>query len=303
MALAASSSVPIDVCICSYRRPQIVKTLTALSVQTLRPEPFRIVVADNTREGASRDRVLRLRDELSLDLDYVHAPCDNISIARNACLDAARGEWLAFIDDDEVPVENWLSELVEESHRGPWDAVLGPVIALYDPSAPEWLRRTSLHSTKPVWRNGAISTGYAGNVLFRRDIAERSALRFRIDLGATGGEDDDFFYRFRDAGGSIGYAPAALCYEKVDAARADLHWVLRRKFRAGQSHALRLQKQSGKGIAALAASGKVLYCGVGAAMHATDATSRNRYLARGALHAGVLSRVLGTPIAGESRTA
>lgn len=289
----------IDVCICSYRRPQITQTLTALAAQTLPADSFRIIVADNTRERGSRDLVLGLGDELSLNLHYVHAPSDNVSIARNACLDAARGEWLAFIDDDERPVENWLSALFEESQRGQWDAVLGPVIAIYDETAPEWLRRASLHSTKPVWRNGVIATGYAGNVLFRRVFAKRHALRFRIDLGTRGGEDDDFFYRFRDAGGSIGYAPAALCYEQVDSARADLAWVLRRKFRAGRSHALRLQQRSNRGLAALAAAGKALYCGAGAAMHISDAINRNRFLARGALHTGVVSglsrRLAGNP--------
>lgn len=289
----------IDVCICSYRRPQIAQTLAALSAQTVPGESFHVIVTDNTREGSSRDLILGLGKELSLNLHYVHAPSDNISIARNACLDAGRGAWLAFIDDDEMPVENWLSALVEEQQRGQWDAVLGPVIAIYDETAPEWLRRTSLHSTKPVWRNGAIVTGYAGNVLFRRALAERHALRFRIDLGTTGGEDDDFFHRFRDAGGSIGYAPTALCYERVDSARADLAWVLRRKVRAGRSHALRLRRQSNRAFAALAAGGKALYCGAGAAMHISDAISRNRCLARGALHAGVVSGLLKRPANGQ----
>ncbi len=282
----------IDVCICSYRRPQIANTLAALARQTVPASSFGIIVADNTREAAARDHVLRVREALSLDLEYLPAPSDNISIARNACLDAAHAEWIAFIDDDELPAENWLAALIAEAHRGKWDAVLGPVIAIYDESAPEWLRRASPHSTTPVWRNGTIPTGYCGNVLFRRELARRNGLRFPLEFGNSGGEDDDFFYRFCDAGGCIGYAPQAVCYERVEPSRANLGWLLRRRFRAGASHALRLRQQAKTIFPVFSAAAKVAYCAAGAALSISDMANRNGYLMRGALHTGVVSRLL-----------
>src|SRR5262249_42115789 len=89
------------------------------------------------------------------------------------------------------------------------------------------------------------------------------------------------------------YAPTALCYEKVDSTRANLGWVLHRKFRAGQSHAMRLGRRSNKALGAIVAGSKALYCGTGAAMHVSDVLNRNRYLARGALHVGVTAGLLG----------
>jgi succinoglycan biosynthesis protein ExoM len=293
----------IGVCICSYRRPEIADTLAALARQTAPPGSFRVIVADNTAEAAMRDLVHRLRDELSLPLLYLHAPSDNISLARNACLEAATTEWIAFVDDDERPVENWLAALMEEAQRARWDAVLGPVLAIYDGQAPEWLRRANLHSTTPVWRNGSIASGYAGNVLFRRDLAVRHGLRFRLDLGVTGGEDDDFFDRFREAGGTIGYAPKAVCFENVSPARASLTWVLRRRFRAGRSHGLRLRQQSHPGVAVLVAGAKAIYCAANTAWSFSNSTNRNRHLARGALHAGVVSEVLTPRAVRRRRTA
>ncbi|HEX4079564.1 MAG TPA: glycosyltransferase family 2 protein [Rhizomicrobium sp.] len=291
----AKDDVEIDVCICSFRRPEIVETLAALANQNPQAPGFRVIVADNTADGRAREWSLRAAGELGLDLTYVHAPANNISIARNACLDAARGRWIAFIDDDERPVRNWLAALMREAQRGEWAAILGPVIALYPESEPPWLRRGDFHSIGPVWRNNEIGTGYTGNVLFRRDLVERPGSRFRLDLGTTGGEDDDFFDRLRDSGGRIGFAPDAVCYERVGPGRAGMNWLLRRNFRAGQSHGARLRRRGRIPQGILLAVGKAFFCGAGAALTWPDAVRRNHYFVRAALHGGVAARLAGVP--------
>ena len=293
--MAGESKVPdIDVCICSYRRPEIAETLAALSLQAgSHSGRFRVVVADNTLLGESRELVLRVARELQLELHYVHAPADNISVARNACLEAARGQWIAFLDDDETPAPNWLAALLEEVERGCWDAVLGPVIAIYPDGVPPWLSRGDFHSTRPVWNDGRIETAYTGNVIFRRELAEQFQLQFRAELGKTGGEDEDFFYRFYDAGGRIGFAPEAVAYEHVELRRADFTWLLRRNFRAGQSHGSRLRRQRRVLANIFLAVAKAGVCTLGAAVNLTNASRRSRYLIRAALHCGVVARLSG----------
>ncbi|HEY3778689.1 MAG TPA: glycosyltransferase family 2 protein [Rhizomicrobium sp.] len=290
----AAAAAQIDICICTFERPEVVDTLAALSRQTnIAPRHFRVVIADNSRRGTARECVEMAADRFGLDLTFVHAPAANISIARNACLDVARGEWIAFLDDDERPVGNWLAQLLGEARRGDWSAVLGPVFAVYPASAPQWLSRGDFHSTQPVWRNGEIRTGFSGNVLFRRSLAVRAGLRFRIDLGKTGGEDEDFFDCFRDAGGTIGFAPRAICYENVTAARANLKWLLRRNFRAGQSHGARLARQAARPKQISLALAKALYCGARAGLALHDSVPRNRALVRAALHSGAFARLCG----------
>jgi len=287
----------IDICICSHRRPEIVETLAGVSRQSgVDPRRIRVIVADNTVSGESRRLAALAAEEFRLDLHYVHAPANNISIARNACLDAARGQWIAFLDDDELPSPVWLSALLAEAARGNWQAVLGPVSAIYPDDLPSWLSDGNFHSTRPVWLGGQIATAYTGNVLFRRHFADRFALRFRIDLGNTGGEDEDFFYRFRDAGGRIGFAPTAVCYERVPRQRANLAWLLRRNFRAGQSHGARLKKQPAAPLWLPVAFTKAVFCGAGAVVNARSAVIRSRYLTRAALHCGVVARLAGFPV-------
>lgn len=296
---APSATRPrVDVCVCTYRRPQVADTLGSISAQIdLTHVDLRVIVADNDETSEAAERVRETAACLGLDLLYVHAPSRNISVARNACLTAATGEWIAFIDDDETASPIWLSALLAEAERGGLDAVLGPVKALYDAAAPAWIRDGDFHSTQPVWVKGEILTGYSGNVLVRRALVEAAGLNFDPRFGRTGGEDLDFFYRFRDAGGRIGFAAEALVQEPVPAGRAAMSWLLTRNFRAGQSHGSRLDATRGR-TARLYGAGmalaKAVVCSGLAATRVASPIARNRHLLRVALHWGVARRLMGT---------
>jgi succinoglycan biosynthesis protein ExoM len=288
----------VDICICTFHRPAVIEALRSLSQQeACDGTRVRVIVADNAADTVAREHIEGAARALNLDCTYVHAPARNISIARNACLDASTAEWLAFLDDDEIASPIWLSALLREAACGHWDAVLGPVQAVYSEAAPAWVRAGNFHSTRPVFVRGRIETGYTGNVLIRRSVIAREGLRFRTELGRTGGEDEDFFNRLRDAGGRIGFAQGALAYEAIPVQRATLQWLLRRNFRAGQTYGARLRMQSRSAVArsrALTlAAAKMTLCGLAAAAHLPLAVRRNRFLTRAALHCGVVARLAG----------
>ncbi|HEY8572376.1 glycosyltransferase family 2 protein [Phenylobacterium sp.] len=292
-----TDTVNVDVGVCTFRRPAVAETLASLGRQQLPAGVrLRVIVADNDEQPSAEATVRAVAQAHGLDLAYVHAPARNISLARNACLEAAQGRFLAFIDDDETATPGWLAALLAEADRGSWDAVLGPVKAVYGDDAPEWIAAGDFHSTAPVEVNGKILKGYAGNVLIRRSTIEPLGLRFDLARGRQGGEDDDFFYRLTDAGGAIGFAPDALAYEPVPAGRASLRWLLKRSFRTGQTHGARLESRC-RGAARLAqigvAGAKTGACVAGAAASALSPTRRSRWLVRGSLHAGVVARLAG----------
>ncbi len=288
----------IDVCICTYHRQELFDTLEAVAAQEGRDRiGIRVIVADNAVEPDARASICAAGEKLGLNLIYVHAPARNISIARNACLAATRSDWIAFVDDDERPSPRWLEELIAEARRGDWDAVLGPVKAVYPETAPCWLEAGDFHSTRPVWVRGHIETGYTCNVLLRRALVQRAGLEFRLEFGRSGGEDLDFFYRLRDSGGRIGFAANALVYDPVPANRASLAWLLRRKFRQGQSHGTQLLESANHSLRAVidlpVALAKAIVLWLAAAAFPPKASSRNRCLTRAALHCGVVARIAG----------
>lgn len=287
----------LDICICTFRRPGLEDTLRSLAQLQLPLDiDVRVIVADNDDTPSARLLVERVAPEIGLPVRYVHAPARNISIARNACLDASDGDLVAFMDDDETATAGWLQALVLAMDDDHADVVLGPVHAHYGPDAPDWMRRGDFHSTRPVWRGGRIRTGYTCNVLIRSKSPSVFGRRFRLELGQSGGEDTTYFAEISDAGGVIEYAPEAWLEEVVPASRATLQWLARRRFRMGQTHG-RLIAQGTSLPRRLketaVASAKLGFCAAVALLSAPAPVARNRGILRGLLHAGVIAGLMG----------
>ena len=287
------ASATVDVCVCTYRRASLEQTLRSIRAQRgLKAQRLRVIVADNDNVASAEALAVRMAQTLGLSLRYLHAPARNISIARNACLEAVEAPLFAFIDDDEVATPDWLAELLEAQVRSGADVVFGPVRAIYSEAAPAWMRRADLHSIQPFFRRGVIEGGYSCNVLVRREAV--GELRFDPSLGRSGGEDTWFFHQMSMAGARLVFSPTAHATEAVNAPRAHLRWLMRRSFRAGQTHArILLTKPLGRARLAGLALMKAIYCLGSAGLSAPFASRRNRALVRGALHIGVLSKLAG----------
>lgn len=292
-----AGSVRIDVCVCTYRRRELEDTLRSIGAMTIPANTMvRVIVADNDAQPSARELVYALAARLPFQIVYVHCPASNISLARNACLDHAVGDYLAFIDDDSTASKDWLVELLAAAEESGADAVLGPVQSIYPDVAPRWMRKGDFHSTAPVWVNGEISTGYSGNVMLRRLSPRIAGRRFSLALGQSGGEDTEFFAHLRAAGGRIGFAPRAVVYEPVPNNRARFSWLAKRRFRVGQTHG-RLVGQERRGTRLVRqvglAAAKAAYCFTAAAALALVTVRRNRYVLRGIMHAGAVSGLMG----------
>ena len=287
----------IDICICTFRRPELADTLRSVAALE-KPEGLEvgIVVADNDDEPSAQKLVKALAEELKLPVRYRHAPARNISIARNACLDASVSDFVAFIDDDETASPSWLAELMATADATGVAAVLGPVRAHYRQDAPDWMQKGDFHSTLPVWVRGEIRTGYTCNVLLRTTDASLRGRRFSLARGQTGGEDTEFFDNMVRAGGSIAFSPQAFVEEVVPRARAAFDWLRRRRFRFGQTHG-HLIGHDASGVRRVAqvglASAKAAYCFGMAALTAASPVRRNRSVLRGIMHVGVVSGLVG----------
>ncbi|UVK39152.1 glycosyltransferase [Mesorhizobium sp. AR10] len=294
---AAEKNRSIDICVCTFRRPELADTLRSIAALAM-PSGFDIgvIVADNDDTPTAQKLVTTLAQELKLPIRYRHAPARNISIARNACLDASTSDFAAFIDDDETASPQWLAELVATAEASGAAAVLGPVRALYGADAPDWMRKGDFHSTLPVWVHGEIRTGYTCNVLLRMGDDSLRGRRFSLARGQTGGEDTEFFDHMVKAGGCIAFAPEAWVDEVVPRARAAFDWLRRRRFRFGQTHG-HLLGNNASGVRRAKevglASAKAAYCFASAIVTAVSPVRRNRSVLRGIMHVGVVSGLVG----------
>ncbi len=288
----------IDIGICTFRRPQLEQTLRSLGcLHVPAGVALRVIVADNDTVPSARALVYAVAASQPVEICYIHCPASNISLARNACLEAAGGDFLIFMDDDqEVVSSDWLTEFLSVANATRADAVLGPVLAVYGEDSPRWMREGDFHSTRPVSRNGKISTGYSGNTLLRLSSPAVAGRRFDLALGRSGGEDTDYFTRLHRDGGRIAYAPGAAVREPVPASRASFAWLAKRRFRSGQTHG----RLVGEGLTRLAVARQILlamakagYCFGSAVVVAPLASRRNRHVLRGVLHAGAVVGLIG----------
>lgn len=239
-ASAIGAAVPTDeitVCVCSYRRPELLKhLLAALAVQrTDGLFTFSCVVVDNDASASARTVVEGLQPTFPVPIRYAVEPARSFALARNRALSLVSGKFLAFIDDDEVPREDWLMQLWRTLHQYQADAVLGPVRPNFESSPPSWVVRSRIcerpsHATGSTlhWRQTRT-----GNVLLRTGIVVEDGVRFDPAY-ATGGEDVDFFRRAARAGKKFVWCEEAPAYELVPKARLRRRYHLKRAFLQGR---------------------------------------------------------------------
>nr|WP_321444672.1 glycosyltransferase [uncultured Cohaesibacter sp.] len=193
-----------------------------------------IIIADDSKTGAV-GKLIGQRAGCSI----LQVAAGNVSKARNACLDAATGRWIIFVDDDEYVAEDWLSEFIAATKRHDAEVILAPVYHNYPESTPAWFRAADPLFDDWHWSDdGRLSEiGRTGNTLVCRAFIETNALRFDPAFGKTGGEDHDFFHRLRDLGGRMVVIDKAKAWEEVPLSRCNAAYMLKRSRIQGTSHA------------------------------------------------------------------
>jgi glycosyltransferase involved in cell wall biosynthesis len=227
----------ITVCICSYRRPELLeRLLAALSKQrTDGWFTFSCAVVDNDESASARSVVERLQPTYPVPLRYAVEPARNFALARNRALGMVSGKLLAFIDDDEVPPEDWLLQLWQTLYQYGADAVLGPVRPYFERQPPAWVVRSRV-CERPSHPTGSLlhwTKTRTGNVLLHMSVVREDGIWFDPAYG-TGGEDVDFFKRAAHAGKRFVWCEEAPAYELVPEARLRRRYHLKRAFLLGR---------------------------------------------------------------------
>lgn len=228
----------ISVCVCTYKRPQLLKLL----LEELREQDtgglftYSIVVVDNDRLRSAEPVVADFAASSAIPIKYCMEPQQNIALARNKAIENASGDLIAFIDDDEFPIKHWLLTLFEALNKYEADGVLGPVKAHFDKAAPQWAIKSKLYD-RP-----SHVTGYkirweesrSGNVLFHKKILDGVDGPFNPEFG-TGGEDVDFFRRMGERERTFVWCEEAVVYEEVPLSRCTRRYLLKRALLRGSN--------------------------------------------------------------------
>lgn len=233
------SAPHITVCICTFQRPTY---LTRLLGDLERQETdgkftHSVVVCDNDGCESARSVVESVAGQSRLEIVYCVEPRQNIALARNRAVAHARGEFIAFIDDDEFPNADWLRNMLATCEQTGASGVLGPVRPYFESAPPRWVINGRF-CERPEHPTGTLmewSKSRTGNLLFRRAILRETEPPFRAEFG-TGGEDVDFFHRMTDAGARFVWCNEAITYEVVPPSRWKRSYMLKRALLRGRNN-------------------------------------------------------------------
>ena len=225
---------PLVIAVLTYKRPEDLDiALPRLLDQARRsPMPTQVLVIDNDPDGGARDVVEGRQDPA---LIYVHEPRPGIAAARNRALrEASRNAGLlVFIDDDEVPSEDWLSLLVKLHKEAGAAAVVGPVLSEYAVTPAPWIAAGEFFNRRRLVTGSRTTVAATNNLLL--DLAQIQSLGLEFDerFGLSGGSDTLFSRQLVQAGGVILWCDEATVVDRVPESRLTRSWVLRRAFRSG----------------------------------------------------------------------
>jgi glycosyltransferase involved in cell wall biosynthesis len=243
----------ITVILCSYNRCEsLAKTLASIAVSVL-PESVEwdILVVDNNSSDQTREVTEEFCRKFPGRFRYLFEPQPGKSYALNSAIRAARGEIVAFTDDDVTVDANWLCNLTVSLDKNEWAGAGGRTLFADSFTPPSWMAVDG-----PCDLGGVLAARfdlgdkacelfkapYGANMAFQKRMFEKHGF-FRTDLGPSPNreiprpnEDTEFGRRLLAGGERLRYESSAIVYHPVVAERVRKDYFLNWYFDYGRAN-------------------------------------------------------------------
>ncbi|MGB7727472.1 MAG: glycosyltransferase [Candidatus Acidiferrum sp.] len=218
-----------SVILCTFNRCQsLLEALESVAASEL-PDSvtWEVLVVDNNSTDNTRIVAEEFCRRHPNRFRYLFEPQQGKSYALNAAIRAARGDIVAFTDDDVIVEPTWIRNLTAALESNEWVGAGGRIRPERGFSFPSWLSLDGPYSMGGVV--GLFDRGdkpaeldwapYGANMAFRREMFEKYG-GFRTDIGPRPGseirgEDTEYGYRLMAAGERLRYEPSAIVYHKM----------------------------------------------------------------------------------------
>jgi glycosyltransferase involved in cell wall biosynthesis len=234
-------TIIISAIICTYNRSNYLeKAIESLIKQDIDYQKYEIIVVDNNSTDSTAE-VVRQYQQKCGNLRYIFEQDQGLSIARNRGVSEARGEYVAYIDDDAVAEPKWLASFIEAFGKD--DKIVcvgGPVELDWHGEKPAWIpvRYESLFTYVNYGAKERYLTPdnylVGANIGFKRNwLAENGG--FPEKLGRKGyrlmsGEEAFLYKEVFESGNKVLYHPGAMIRHNVTDERKTKRWFFRRLF-------------------------------------------------------------------------
>lgn len=248
-------TISVTVVLCTRNRCRVLTELLQDLASSRLPDSkdWEVLVVDN----GSTDQTRQIVEDFCARgkrFRYLFEPHAGKSYALNSGIEHARGEVLAFIDDDVRVEPDWLHHLTASLSDGRWAGAGGRTLVREHISLPPWFSFDDFGSivcARFDMGNRSLELDrppYGANMAFRRSMFEKYG-SFRTDLGPSPykniprfGEDTDFGRRLLAAGEHIRYEPLAVAYHPLPESRLHQSYLLSFWFDHGRGAARKNDK-------------------------------------------------------------
>lgn len=225
----------ISVVVVTFNRPEEVKkAVDSLLNQSVKP--FEIIIVDDASTPPLRMKVDGTRTKLKrFDKEI------GLSSARNYGIDVAKGEYIAFIDDDCIASKNWIEE-IQKGIRAGGDILGGPLRPRFRAKPPEWWNEKHLGYFVGVG-NSETRDIWGANMVFRKEVFRKIGV-FNPNVGRQkgkllAGEDTDLIAKGKRAHALILFMSNAEVFHMVRPERLTLSYIIRWAYYSGKSQRIR----------------------------------------------------------------
>jgi glucosyl-dolichyl phosphate glucuronosyltransferase len=250
-------NVRISAVICTFNRANYLpKAIQSLVDQSLDASLYEIIVVDN-RSTDNTKQIVTEKFVSVENLRYVYEPILGLAQARNAGWQNAKGEFIAYLDDDAIAIPYWLEKILEVFDTvTPQPAYVGGrVTPIWEAEKPDWLPKSLEglyaivdYGDRPlVLQQNQFCVGT--NSALPRQILEKMA-NFNVGLGRKGNnllsmEENLLQDELRKQGYQLYYHPEIAIAHHIHANRIDPNWMLSRVYWEGISKAIyQIHRQS-----------------------------------------------------------
>lgn len=242
----ARSGVAYTVAMCTHNHAdRLVRTLSDLQHLRSPKAPWELLFIDNGSRDATAEMLALQTWPTEWHVRVVHEAQLGLSNARNRAVKEAEGDYLIFIDDDETVDPDWLCafERLIQEHRP--DAFGGRIRVLFEDERPSWLADELLgflgelnHGDTAHVLVADDTPFFGGSFGCHRSVFERIGA-FDAELGRkgaanNGGEEVDLYRRLIAAGMKVWWAPDAVVFHRIEAAKLRRGYFLDLHFRQGR---------------------------------------------------------------------
>lgn len=214
-------SVDITVVICTYNRAeQLNNALNDIMSQVSPGASFEILVVDDASTDSTNEVIAKAQAHSPVDVRSIKSDGSTLGAARNRGIDAARGDWIAFFDDDQRAESGWLWELWSTAQATGAEFVGGPIALRLPPRERVGPATRAILGEYPPARVRTLTPlPPGGNRLISREVFKQVGVH--DESITTGGEDRDLLWRAQQNNVRFGWAAHASVSHVIEPGRLE----------------------------------------------------------------------------------